>query len=138
MLKDFTYILRERGFRVTPTRLAILNIFSSDCKPITAEYIYEKLKNKNINLVTIYRTLTSFEKVGILKRIDLHKESIYYELGDRHHHHIVCTDCGDVESFDKCGVKGLSKNILNKSSKFRTINQHSLEFFGVCKSCSKS
>lgn len=137
MSKDFNLILKAESLKVTPTRLAILNVFSVDCKPINALYIFEKLQSKRINLVTIYRTLTSFESVGILKRVNLHKESIYYELGDQHHHHIICTDCGTVESFDKCDIGGLSNKILNKSSKFQKINKHSLEFFGICKLCAK-
>lgn len=135
---DFKELLKNSAFKVTPPRLAILNVFSNDCKPINAEYIFEKLKTKDINLVTIYRTLTSLEKAGILKRIDLHKESAFYELGDHHHHHIICTSCGIVESFDECDIKLLSAKVLKKSSKFKEINQHSLEFFGVCKACNKS
>ena len=128
-------ILVENTLKVTPPRLAILDVFSEDCKPINAEYIFDKLKKKNINLVTIYRTLSSFEKAGILKRVDLHKDAVYYELGNHHHHHIVCTLCGAVESFDDCDIKVLSKKVLNHSTKFKKINQHSLEFFGVCKVC---
>ena len=138
MKNDFKTILKNGALKITPTRLAILDIFSNDCKPVNAEYIFEKLKNKKINLVTIYRTLTSLEKAGILKRVDLHKESAYYELGNHHHHHIVCTKCGVVEGFDGCDIKTLSKKILGKSSKFKEINQHSLEFFGVCKACNKN
>lgn len=137
-MSNFRTILKDSGFKVTPKRLVVLDLFSDNCRPINAEYIFEKLKRKNINLVTIYRTLTSFEKAGILHRVDLHKDSVYYELADHHHHHIICTNCGMVESFEECGVKKLSNNVLNKSSKFKSISQHSLEFFGLCKSCGKS
>lgn len=129
------HILKANKLKMTPTRLAILEVFSADCKPVNAEYIFEKLKKQMINLVTIYRTLASFEKVGILKLVDLHKDSAFYELGAHHHHHIVCEKCGCVESFDDCDIKELSKKVLKNSSKFKEINQHSLEFFGVCKKC---
>ena len=138
MSKDLDHILKGAGLKVTPTRLAILSVFSSDCKPINAEYVFGQLKKKDINLVTIYRTLASLEKGNILKRVDIHKDSAHYELAEHHHHHIVCTDCGIVEGFDECDIKSLSKNVLGKSAKFKVINQHSLEFFGVCKSCTKS
>ena len=136
-MSKLPHILKGSGFKVTPTRLVVLGLFSDNCKPINAEYIFEKLKRKDINLVTIYRTLASFEKAGILHRVDLHKDSVYYELAEHHHHHIICTDCGMVESFEECGVKKLSNNVLKKSSKFKSISQHSLEFFGLCKSCAK-
>lgn len=137
MTKDPHSVLREKGLKVTPSRLAILSVFSNDCKPINAERIFGKLKKKEINIVTIYRTLSSLEKANILKRVDLHKDSAYYELADHHHHHIVCTDCGAVEGFEGCDIKSLSKNILSKSSRFTAISSHSLEFFGVCKFCAK-
>lgn len=138
MSKDSNIILKEAGLKVTPTRVAILGVFSDECKPINADYIFGRLKSKGINIVTVYRTLTSFEKLNILRIVDLHKESTHYELAEHHHHHIVCTNCGIVEGFKDCDIKSLSKNVLNKSSKFKIINQHSLEFFGVCKSCVKS
>ncbi len=131
-------MLKEARLKVTPARLAILNLFTEGCKPLNAEDIFSKLKSKDINLVTIYRTLGSLEQAGILKRIDLHTESIHYELASHHHHHIVCTKCGDIEGFDICEVENISKKVLIKSSRFNSINQHSLEFFGMCKSCAKN
>jgi len=137
MSHELPQVLKKAGLKNTPARKLILGVFSSDCRPINAEFIYGKLKSKNINQVTIYRTLSSLERADIIKKVDLRKGSAYYELAD-HHHHIICTDCGIVESFDNCDINDLSKNVLGKSSKFKAINQHSLEFFGVCKSCAKS
>jgi Fe2+ or Zn2+ uptake regulation protein len=130
-------ILKGVGLKVTPTRSLILGVFAaSACKPINADELYHKLASHALNLVTIYRTLESFEKAGILKRVDLRKGSVYYELAEHHHHHIVCTECGKTESFEACEVGKLSKQILKQSS-FKNINQHALEFFGVCRSCAR-
>jgi Fur family ferric uptake transcriptional regulator len=74
-----------------------------------------------------------------LKRVDLRKGSAYYELNSaHHHHHVVCTACGEIEGFELCGVEKLSKEVLAKSKKFKSVSAHSLELFGVCESCSKS
>lgn len=140
MVKDFNSILKEKGFKVTQTRLDILGIFSNDCKPINAEYIYKILKNKGINLVTIYRTLLSFEKTSILKRVDLHKESVYYELvGDHHHHHIICLQCKKISNFDGCNkdANSLISKALKQNKDFDSISHHSFDLFGICKKCSK-
>jgi Fe2+ or Zn2+ uptake regulation protein len=139
VIKDFNNILKEKGFKVTRTRLDILGIFSNDCKPINAEYIYKILKNKKINLVTVYRTLLSFEKAGILKRVDLHQESVFYELiGDHHHHHIICLQCKKVSNFN--GYKADSDSLISKALKqnkdFDFISHHSFDLFGLCKKCS--
>ncbi len=132
---DIENMLKTNGFKITPIRLAILEVFSHDCEPVNAEFIFKKLNKEKVNIVTIYRTLTSFENAGILKRVDLQKDSVYYELAGHHHHHIICTDCGLVEGFDECDLDGLSNKVLKDSSNFRHITKHSLELFGVCKKC---
>jgi len=138
MKNDLQAILKKADLKITPGRLLILEVFSLClCKPINAEDIHKKLKGKNMNLVTIYRTLSSLEKSGILKRVDLRKGSVYYEMTDHHHHHIVCTHCGKMESFEMCDVEKISDKVLQKSPLFKSIDQHSLELFGLCKSCSK-
>ncbi|MFM2357994.1 MAG: hypothetical protein RJA61_731 [Candidatus Parcubacteria bacterium] len=137
MEKNLQEVLKESGLKVTLARLAILGIFSKDCTPIDAEYIFKKLSNKRINQVTVYRTLASFEKSGILKRVDLRKGSVHYEFDGHHHHHIICVECGKTEGFENCSVDEISKQVLKKSPLFEKINQHSLELFGTCKSCIK-
>jgi Fur family ferric uptake transcriptional regulator len=136
MSKD---LLKEHKLKATPARLAILELFeSAGCKALNAEEIHTRLRTKKIDLVTVYRTLTSFEERGIFNRVDLHKDSVCYELAKHHHHHIVCTACGLIEGFDACNIDQLSKKALASSSKFKAISQHSLELFGVCKSCAKA
>ena len=135
MSKDFARVLKMKGFKNTPTRQAILGVFSTNTKPINADDIFEALKKKDINLVTIYRTLVSLEEAGIIRRIDVHKNSTYYEFDLDHHHHLICNDCGVVEDFKTCDVENIARDVL-KHSNFKSVNTHSLELFGVCKKCS--
>ena len=128
-------ILKKTGLKLTPARNSILQIFTDKCMPLCAEDINKKLKKNDIDLVTIYRTLTSFEEAGILRKVNLNKESQYYELSEHHHHHIICQDCGFVEKLDGCDIKKTASKLVSKSSNFKVIKDHSLEFFGVCKKC---
>lgn len=137
MTNEPPIMLKQVGLKVTPARKFILDLFSSDCEPINAEFIFGKLKSKDINQVTIYRTLASLELTRIIKRVDLRKGSTYYELAGNHHHHLVCLKCGRTEGFEHCDIDTISKTVLKKSSQFKSIDQHSLELFGMCKSCSK-
>jgi Fe2+ or Zn2+ uptake regulation protein len=130
-------LLRANGFKVTPSRVGILELFSEKCNPMNAEQIFEKLSPK-IDLVTVYRTLGSFENKSMLRRVDLHKDAAYFELNGRHHHHhIVCMDCGKVEKFEKCIADSLVQTATQHSMKFAQIKGHSLEFFGICRVCVK-
>ena len=92
-------------------------------------------KKSGMDLVTVYRTLASFEKAGIVKRVDLRADAVLYELNDEHHHHIVCTNCGTVEDFELCDMEALTKKIAQKSKHFKTIQEHTLELFGICTQC---
>jgi Fur family transcriptional regulator, ferric uptake regulator len=133
-------LLKDNGYKITKARIAVLNIMFNNKLPLNALDIYKKLlKNKistKINEVTIYRTLSSFEKSNILKRVNLRKDSIYFELNNDHHHHIVCTNCGVIEDFEENkDIEKLLENVVIKSTKFKNIKEHSLELFGICKVC---
>lgn len=128
-------VLRDNGFKITPTRVAVLEIFLKSHKPICALYICQKLNGK-INEATVYRMLSSFQKSEIIKKIDLKKDCAYFELNNDHHHHIVCTKCGEIEDFkESIEIEKILEKIIKKSSKFKKIKEHSLELFGFCKSC---
>ncbi len=133
-------LLKEKGYKVTQARIAILNLFLKSKFPLSALDIYKEIiknnKIKKINEVTIYRTLSSLEKSEILKKINLRRDSVYFELNNDHHHHIICTSCGLLEDFkENKDIEKLLENIIEKSTKFKKVKEHSLELFGICKVC---
>lgn len=130
-------ILKSKHFKVTLPRQAILRVFIATDRPMSAEDVMSKIEKDKINDVTVYRTLQSFEKKGILRQIDLRTGKVLYELNEHHHHHIVCKKCGTLEDFEMCIIEKISEQVLEKSKRFQTINDHSFELFGICKSCIK-
>ena len=138
MKTDYQKILRDVKIKCTEPRLAVVALLADKHLPLSVQDIYNGLSKKNdIDLVTVYRTLASFEKAGLIKRVDLHKDAVLYELANDHHHHIVCTKCGTTEDFEICDAQDITKKVLNKSSKFADVQQHSFELFGTCKVCAK-
>jgi len=123
------------GLKSTGPRMTILEALLNIKHPETVGEIFKRLKKNKIDLVTLYRTLASFEKNKLVKRVDLHKDAIYYELNLEHHHHIVCTSCNKMEDFENTEIEKVLKQIALKSTKFRNIKEHSLELFGLCKEC---
>lgn len=126
-------LLKEKGQRFTSQKRQVFCALKH--KPQTVLEIFTALKAKNygVDKVTIYRILTSFVQLELVKEINLGGREVRYELeGDGHHHHLVCEECGDIEDVE------LSESILmtevQKKSKFK-INRHSLEFFGTCSKC---
>lgn len=133
--EDFDKLLKSGGLKITPARLAVLDIFSKNHKPISADMICKKLDVK-INEATVYRMVSSFEEKGLIKRVDLRRESVYFELNNDHHHHIVCVNCGVLEDFkENKEIEKILESVIKKSTKFIKIKEHSLELFGFCKAC---
>lgn len=134
--EEFKIILNARSQRITGPRLEILGILKSNHNPLTMSEIHKKLRNKKIDLATVYRTINLFKELRIVNEIDFKDEFKRYELiYDRHHHHhIVCRKCKRVENVEACILDDVEK-FLNKKG-YSEIS-HSLEFFGVCKQCNE-
>lgn len=134
----FEEVLREHGYRITPARIALLTFLSSSKKPLTAGDIQKDMGHK-MDKVTLYRALEDFTKSKIVGKINLHDNATYYEFSheDHHHHHIICEQCGKIEDIENCNQKNIQNEILTHSNMFKSINSHSLEFFGLCKKCSR-
>lgn len=125
--------LLNAGLKKTKTRVEILNLLKEDF-PLTAEEIFEKLKDDKIKIPSIYRNLSTFVESGIvLKSVGLDGIAYYQLNDDNHKHQIVCTNCGKTKSIDHAPVIEIEKNI-EKETGF-TITSHTFEFSGICEDC---
>lgn len=129
-------LLRKGGYKVTPGRVAILEVLESSRKPLSVAQVLRKLPEK-LNQTTIYRALEALAESGFVRKVNLRHAHTHYELviGMKHHHHIVCEHCGIVEDIENCNTQNLEQTALKKSQAFASIRSHSLEFFGICKKC---
>ena len=132
-------IIRCAGFRATTPRIAVFSFLQKTSYPVTIRQILKDVRPRTINQTTVYRMLESFKKAGLVVQIDFQHGHAHYELaGERHHHHVVCTSCEKVEDVRGCNDDQLTEKALRQTSHFSGITSHSLEFFGVCKSCAPS
>ncbi|MBV6399307.1 MAG: Ferric uptake regulation protein [Ignavibacteria bacterium] len=133
--KDIFVILKERRLRITYPRIEILRVLKSTRNPVTVLEIHSKIRNKKIDLATVYRTINAFLEKQLVTDIDFKDEFKRYELTiDRdHHHHIVCKICGKIENIENCFTDKMVKEAEEKG--YQEIT-HSLEFFGICEPCS--
>ena len=82
---------------------------------------------------TVFRAVSSLERDGFIKRIDLGDGKVHYELSDQHHEHIRCDECGRVAEVAGCVLEDAS-SAVTKSTGF-TVTSHQLLFSGVCPDC---
>lgn len=135
----YTAILHRAGLKSTVSRIKVLKLFSTSKKPLRIKDIFEKLKAKDvdIDMVTIYRTIEMLSKNNIVHRVDFCEDSAYYELtNSKHdHHHITCTNCHKRANVDVCVFPEFEARLRKQIPLFATITRHSIEYFGLCKTC---
>lgn len=137
--KKVVATLRRRGYKLTPQRRAVIQAITASQDHMTPATIYEKVcqKNSRIGLVTIYRTLEILAKLELI--CELHSGGIChsYTIGaPRHHHHLICSNCGMVVDFISYSLGELERS-LSRESGFR-IDSHLLEFSGLCPACQEA
>jgi len=132
----FAALLREKKFKATPGRVALLAALWEEAKPISVQALAHTLR-KSMDEATVYRALEALASSGIIRRVDLGHSHAHYELERVHHHHIICTSCGDVEDVEDIATEKHLENMAARSKRFRSIYSHNVEFFGNCQNCNK-
>ena len=136
-IKKFEKICGANGMKLTHQRMEIFReIASSDGHP-SVEEIYNKLKSKlqMISLDTVYRTLSSFENIGIISKVSVSDNKGRFDSNLISHHHLICTKCKVIldfywPTFDKIKVPSETK-------KWGQIFSKQVELRGICDDCLK-
>ena len=130
-------ILTDHRVSITNPRIIVLEELLASKNPLTIDELQKKLKNK-VAKSTLYRVLNDLKKIQILNEFSTPDNLTVVELileDDTHHHHLFCSDCGeiiDIEMGDEF-EETLSVEIkrIEKSFNF-SIEDHRLELFGKC------
>ena len=70
---DTATLLKSKGLRVTPQRLAILDILRSTKAHPSVETVYDLVRERfpSISFNTVYKTLQSFEDAGLVWKLSI-------------------------------------------------------------------
>ncbi|NLL76653.1 MAG: transcriptional repressor [Clostridiales bacterium] len=141
--EQFKQLLKDKGLKVTTQRLLVLEALAA-CpdKHLTAEEIYEMVKADylEIGLATVYRTIQILLELHLIDRINLDDGFVRYEIGNvgmgtakHHHHHLICINCGKINSFEDDLLEELEEKIT-KTTGFRVVD-HEVKLYGCCAEC---
>lgn len=129
-------LLKAKGLRKTPQRLHILEALLRSQKPLSAEDLHRKLKNRAGDLATVYRNLQQLEEQGLVDRTFLSDQVARYTARSTephgHIHHIECRRCHRVTSITSCFVDHQIEQLEKLG--FRDVT-HRLEFQALCADC---
>ena len=131
--------LKERDFRITPQRLAVLRILAKSEGHPSVEDIFTQVRPifPTTSLATIYKTVNLLKELGEVVELDFSEEGNRYD-GNRPypHPHLICTQCKTVVDPDMATINDLSKELAKKTG-YEILN-HRLDFFGVCPRCQEN
>jgi Fur family ferric uptake transcriptional regulator len=137
-IEHFRDLLGGEGYSWTRVRSAILAVLTTVPRPLRAEEIHRALRDRRINLSSVYRALRLFETLNVIHRVELGEGAARYELADAyrdHHHHLVCDACGRIEDVGTCPVETASLTRQIRKQTGFAVRSHVLELFGLCRSC---
>lgn len=126
------------SLRNTPIRTALISILSKSTRPVTPQELLTALAKQGLsaNKTTVYRQLEVLQRYSIVHEVNFSDRTKRYELvsDSGHHHHLVCLQCQRIEDVSFPTDLESQEKLIWKQNKFKVV-QHSLEFFGICKTC---
>lgn len=132
----FLSALERAGYRVTEPRRAVLSLIADRPGHFAAADLVAEARTRHPGLgrATVFRTLDVLSEIGVVERIDLPSgEHAYLACEPVHHHHVVCSCCGQSRDIDDAGLRRVVGDVARRTG-FR-IDDHRLELFGLCPDC---
>jgi len=130
--------LKNIGLKITPKRLAIIDILARELRYLSAEEVWNVMKDrfKQIGLPTVYRNLEDLSQGGLIIKIIHPDRKLYYYYchNTNHHHHFVCISCRKVQDLEFCGEEQIIKEVED-TLKGKVVS-HLFQVYGLCRECS--
>ncbi len=134
-INEFEKICRSNGLKLTHQRIQIFSELASSSEHPSAESIYTRLISRypSLSLDTVYRTLFTFEKLGIISKVQALDDRARFDGNPLPHHHMVCTRCKNIIDFYWPAFDDMQQPYETK--KWGRVKSIQVELRGVCDSC---
>ncbi|MCB1027920.1 MAG: transcriptional repressor [Ilumatobacteraceae bacterium] len=132
-------LLRRDDQLYTSGRRRLVTVLQTGDGPLTITQILDA--DPSLAQSSVYRNLTILEEVGVVTRIVTHDDFARYELAEHlteHHHHLICSTCGDVADFSLApsAETSLDKALRRAADRAGfSIDTHRLDLVGTCQPC---
>jgi len=114
-----TDMLNAAGLKITPQRIAVIEAVTILHNHPTAENIIDYIKENhpNIAMGTIYKTLETFVKKGMVKKVKTDGDTMRYDATTCPHHHLYSSQSDRIEDYNDTELQ----NLLESYFKTHTI-----------------
>jgi Fur family peroxide stress response transcriptional regulator len=130
--------LKNSGFRLTPQRIAIVEILANSCEHPGVDQIYREVIKTfpTTSLATVYKTVTLLKELGEVMEMGFGDENNRYDgKNPSPHPHIMCIKCKSIIDPDLSSLSEMSRELSEETG--YNILSHRLDFFGICPECQK-
>jgi Fe2+ or Zn2+ uptake regulation protein len=131
--------LRGEAQRYTAGRRAIVDALAEAPRPLTIAELLQRAPT--LKQSSTYRNLAVLEQARIVHRVIGSDDAARFELTEElagHHHHLICSSCGDVADFivDSSLEELLSQAMqrVGRATGFHP-EHHRFDLVGTCASC---
>ncbi len=133
--RAYEQALQRAGLRVTKQRLAVMQALEGRTEAVTAQDLHHEFRAHRgaPGLATVYRTLASLARAGVIDTFTQDGEQAYRLCGQKHHHHLVCESCGIVEEIESKEVETWIARVTRRRG--FTVTGHTADIYGFCADC---
>ena len=127
--------MREKGLKLTPQRLAIVDVLvEKNLLHPSAGVIYDAAKQRTggLSLSTVYFTLNELSRHGIIKTLEFDKMENRYEANLIDHINLVCKKCHGITDY-RIPIVIDSREVTRKTRFW--VTDIRLEYYGYCQKC---
>ena len=131
-------VMGRRGLRSTTQRRLILDRLFEIGEHFTADDLIADVRqaDSTVGSATVYRTLRMLVESGLLQEHHFaDHEGTRFELhvGDKHHDHIICMNCGKIREFEEPLIEQLQERVAEQLG--FTLESHTHQLYGYCADC---
>lgn len=135
--KVFAGYLADQGLKMTPQRLAILEVFLDSPGHPTSEELLGLVKSRDpaIGQATVYRTVKLLAEAGLARAVDLGGGAQRWEslVGSEHHDHLICERCKKTVEIADPRIERLQEELAAGAG--FVLTGHRLYLYGLCPEC---
>jgi Fur family transcriptional regulator, peroxide stress response regulator len=108
--------LVEKGLKVTPQRMAILEAIIKLNNHPTAENIIDYIRKNypNIATATVYKVLDALVANELIEKVKTERDVMRYDAIMKSHHHIYYSDSDRIEDYSDNGLNELLEKYFEK------------------------
>lgn len=129
-------LLRTAGLRRTNARESLLSLLLKAKRPLSQQEIAERPETDHFDRVTLYRTLSTLQKAGLMHRVQgvdgvwrFRAHTTDHRLCPGNHSHFLCLECSKMTCLSEQPLPWIS---VPEGSQ---VKGKQLVVYGLCSTC---